>query len=107
MSQERRPWAAISYPAESRYVSAEAVARRSRVRIGVRVAKITLPVMLAAGFAAIAGGAGHDSSSDVTAKPLYSGAKIALAVRLQLHSHGLLGNDVTLDCDSSSLAAGP
>ncbi len=106
MSQNRRPWAAISYPEESRYASAEDVARRAKVRIAVRVAKITLPVMLAAGFAAVASGAGHDSSSDVTATPLYSGDKIALAVRLQLDSHKLLGKDVTVDCDSSSLAVG-
>ena len=47
VSQNRRPWAAISYPEESRYASAEDVARRAKVGIAVRVAKITLPVMLA------------------------------------------------------------
>ncbi|BEP15830.1 hypothetical protein acdb102_41410 [Acidothermaceae bacterium B102] len=106
MTNNRRRWAAMSYPEQPVHLSAEAVARRAKVRIGIRVAKITLPVMLAAGLAAVAGGAGHDSSSDVTATPLYSGDKIALAVRLQLHSRGLLGNDVAVDCGSSTLAVG-
>jgi hypothetical protein len=103
--QERRRWAAISYPDQPTYVSAETVARRAKVRIGVKVALITLPFMLAAGFAAIAGG-GSDDSSTATSAPLYSGDKIALAVRLAMQSHGLLDKSVSVDCDDSTAAEG-
>lgn len=71
MTQNRRQWAAITYPELPPRMSPEATARRAYVRIGVKVAKITLPVMLAAGFVAVAG---HSSG------PTYSGYDTAQAV---------------------------
>jgi hypothetical protein len=98
-------WPAMRYPDEPRGLSPEAASRRAKVRIGVKVARIALPVMLATGFAAVAG-TGRDDSGGGSSTPLYSGDKIALAVRLQLHSHGLLGNGVSVDCGSSTLDVG-
>lgn len=105
MNDNGRPWAAMTYPEMPTHLTPEGTARRAKVRIGVRVAKITLPLMLAAGLAALAGtGGGDDSGPSPT--PYYSGDKIAFAVRLQLQSHGLLDRKVRVDCDRSTLAVG-
>lgn len=103
--QDRKTWAAVTYPEMPAQLSPEALARRSYVRIGVRVAKIALPVMLAGGFAAIAGGSGGDGSGSRSAPP-YPGAKLALSVRLQLSSQGLLPPGMDVDCDDSAASVG-
>jgi hypothetical protein len=73
VTQNRRQWAALSYPEMPARLSPKATARRAYVRIGVKVAKITLPIMLAVGFAAVAGNSGSSG-------PTYAGDKTARAV---------------------------
>jgi hypothetical protein len=107
MSQDRKQWAAISYPDQPKYLTPEAVSRRAKVRIGVRVALMTLPFVLAAGLGALASGGGGDGgTSPAVAAQLYPGDKIALSVRLELSSHGLLGKGMSVDCDGSAVTAG-
>lgn len=71
VTQNRRQWPAMTYPELPARMSPEATAKRAYLRIGLKVARIVLPIMLAAGFAALAG---HSSG------PHYAGDRTAQAV---------------------------
>lgn len=106
MTEHRKQWAAVTWPEMPEYLPPEAIARRAKVRIGIR-ALLTLPLMLAALFGHLSGDGSHDGvTSPASAAPEYPGDKIALSVRLELASHGLLPKGMAVDCDGSTVTAG-